>query len=138
MRLPYFQFHIERQLRDLLMAHATALVAGTLDRNRLLEQYDDVARDQVEGMLILAERIHHALPEVTPSERFVMQLGRDLSEAAMPDAVSWWGQIRRLPPRTQIAAGIGGATLAAGVVIIASRSMPTARELWRNRRSISA
>jgi hypothetical protein len=136
MKLPFFfRDHVERQIQGFLMAYADALVSDTLDPDQLLKQYHDVVRCQVEGLLTLSERISRSLAEVTPSEQFVSQLRRDLIEAASPDHRSLWGRIRSLPPRTQIAAGLGGATLTAGVVLIASRSMPNALEYWRSRRA---
>jgi hypothetical protein len=136
MKIPFFfREHIERQIQDFLMAYADSLIAGSPDMDQLLEQYADIVREQVEGLLTLTERISHSLTPVTPSEQFVSQLRHDLIEvSASPAHRSLWGRIRSLPPRTQIAAGIGGATLTAGVVIIASRSMPSALEYWRNRR----
>jgi hypothetical protein len=135
MKLPFFfRDHVERQVQGFLMAYADALISETLDLDQLLRQYDDVVRSQIEGLLTLTERISHSLTPVTPSEQFVAQLRRDLIDASSPDNVSLWGRIRSLPPRTQIAAGLGGATLTAGVVLIASRSMPSALEYWRNRR----
>lgn len=132
MRLPFFfRDHIERQVQTFLMMYADALISGTLDPEQLRPQYDDVVRSQLAGLLTLTERISRTLTPVSPSEQFVAQLRHDLLEAASIDQMTLWGRIRSLPPRTQIAAG---ATLTAGVVLIASRSMPTALEHWRNRR----
>jgi hypothetical protein len=135
MKLPFFfRDHVERQVQGFLMAYADALVSEKPDLDQLLRQYDNVVRSQVEGLLTLTERISRSLTQVAPSEQFVVQLRHDLIEASSPDRVSLWGRIRSLPPRTQIAAGLGGATLTAGVVLIASRSMPNALEYWRSRR----
>jgi hypothetical protein len=139
MRLTFSRRHSQHQLRDLLMAHADALVSGTLDRDRLRAQYDMVDQQQVEGLLALAERLSQSLIEIVPSEQFVAQLRRQLADApGLAYHRSLWGRIRALPPRTQIVAGIGGATLTAGVVILASRSVPEAIDNWRQRRAATA
>jgi hypothetical protein len=105
----------------------------------LLAQYDRVELDQVKGLLTLAERVNQTLVEVAPSEQFVAQLRRQLTDASdLANRLSLWGRIRALPPRTQLVAGIGGATLTAGVVILASRSVPEAIDNWRHRRAAIA
>jgi hypothetical protein len=137
MKLPLlFNYSIRHQIQTLLMNHVDALVAGTLDRERLLAPYDSVIREQTESLFVVAERINDTLIEVVPSEHFVSQLRFDLFEKAMTEQASWWERLRSLPPRTQLAAGIGGATLTAGMVIIATRSMPNALEFLRNLRDV--
>jgi hypothetical protein len=134
---PLFNRSIRHQIQDLLMSHADALTAGTLDHEKALEPYDHVIHEQTDNLLLLAERINGALVEVTPSDQFVSALRYELVEAAFSNQATWWDRLRSLPPRTQWAAGIGGATLTAGVVLIATRSMPNALEFWRNRRDMS-
>jgi hypothetical protein len=131
---PLFNRSIRHQIQTLLMNHADAIIVGSADRERLLEPYDNVLREQAESLFVVAERINDVLVEVVPSEQFVTQLRFDLLETALAEQTSLWERIRNLPPRTQLAAGIGGATLTAGMVIIATRSMPSALEFWRNRR----
>jgi hypothetical protein len=136
MRLPFFfRQYVDHQLEDILMAHVDGLVSGSPGVDQLLDQYDDEMRGQVEELFTLAGRISQLLIPVAPSEQFVNRLRHDLMDAASAEPLTLWGRIRSLPPRTQIAAGIGGATLTAGVVLIASRSMPNALEYWRNRRA---
>lgn len=131
MKMPaFFNNTLKRQVQHVLAAHADALLAGTVDREKLLEPYDEVIREQVESLFTLAERIHASVSEVAPSDHFVSQLRFDLLEQAARQ-MTWREWLRNLPPRTQWAAGIGGATLTAGVVLIASRST---LEFWRNRR----
>jgi hypothetical protein len=128
-----------RDLRNFLTIHTDALLAGTLDLNKLLELYDTVAWSQVEGLVQLVERLNRSMVEVTPSEHFVEQLRRQLLEIPTFEQPSLWQRIRELPPRTQLAAGIGGATLTAGVVLLASRPVLGAvNNVWRNRRTVIA
>ncbi|MBN1565895.1 MAG: hypothetical protein JXA10_18780 [Anaerolineae bacterium] len=131
---PLFNRPLRDQIQTLLINHADAILIGAADRERLLEPYDNVLREQAESLFIVAERINDALIEVVPSEQFVTQLRYDLLATAQAQRESWLDRIRSLPPRTQLAAGIGGATLTAGMVLIATRSMPNALEYWRNLR----
>jgi hypothetical protein len=75
------------------------------------------------------------MPGTAPSEQFVAGLRHRLLTSDRRPALSLWARIRRLPPRTQLAAGIGGATLTAGVVILATRSVYDALGNRRNRRT---
>lgn len=138
MSIPFFPRLHDRQLRDLLMAHADMLIAGRADHARLPGSLDSGSQGEVADLLRLAERLNRTLTEVAPSERFVDQLGRALALADAPAPLSLWQRVRHLPPRTRWAAGIGGATLTAGVVIIASRSLPDALGYLRNRRTLMA
>jgi|GEM_PF-1280386 len=130
----------QRALQDLLMAHADALVSGAADREALLSPYGEETLAEASELLALAERIQHAMSEVSPSEQFVQQLGNQLATApTVVPSRSLWGRVRHLPPRVQLAAGIGGATLTAGVVLLISRALvPGALESWRNRRTVTA
>ena len=130
----------QRALQELLMRHADALVSGAEDREALLSAYDDETRAEAAELLALAERIQHTMTEVAPSEQFVRQLAVQLATApTVVPSRSLWGRVRHLPPRVQLAAGIGGATLTAGVVLLISRSLvPGALESWRSRRTVTA
>ncbi|MBI5958648.1 MAG: hypothetical protein HY866_07935 [Chloroflexi bacterium] len=134
--LSIFNHQRERQIQDLLMTHAEALISGTLNLDHLLASLDQEARHQVADLFSLAERVSSALIEVDPSEKFVASLRQELAlaDAAMLQHDSIWQWIRHLPPRTQIAAGIGGATLTAGMVLIASRTLPEVWSYWRSRK----
>lgn len=139
MKLPViFHNRSEQQLQDFLTAHVDALIAGTMDRETLLAQADWVIRRQVEHLLDLAENVQRVMTNVVPSEQFVKELGSQLTADVDRDMQSWWHWMRQLSPRTQIAAGIGGATITAGLVLLASRSMPDALEFWRSRRTATA
>jgi hypothetical protein len=138
MSMPFFKNHREHHLQDFLMAYADALVSGTRDADSVLEQFDQDMRGQIEDLLILSDLISKVLTEVAPSDEFIAQLRSRLTEAGGPESRSLWMRIRRLPPRAQLAAGIGGATLTAGVVFIAARTLPEALDLWRNRHAAAA
>lgn len=134
--LPFFRNRTNQYLEDALIAHADALVAGTLDREALLSQVDHVMRSQLEALMDIAERVQRSMTVVSPSEQFVKQLAHDLAIGADVEEQTLLDRIRYLPPAVQLAAaGIGGVTLTAGIVLIASRSMPDALEFWRSRRT---
>jgi hypothetical protein len=133
MSLSFFKKRPESQIEDLLMAHAEALLAGTLDLDKLMEQYDEVSWNQVASLFALAERINRSLVTVKASDQFVDQLRRQLVGASALDHRSLWARLRAMPPRKQLAAGIGGVTLTAGVFFIASRSVPDALDYVRHR-----
>ncbi len=127
-----------RWQENVLMAHADALIGRGSTRVPLRRAYTEPGEDDLETLLRLSERIERAMPPVTPSEQYVAQLRRRLLESDPQEALSLWRRIRQLPPRTQLAAGIGGATLTAGVVILATRSVYDALGSRRNRRTVTA
>lgn len=123
-----------RQLAEFLADHADALLGDSVDLDRLIAPYDRIAIDQVEGLVAVAERLSRSLVDVKPSDLFVEHLRQQLLYGQEPERRTWWQRLRRLPPRTQLAAGIGGATLTAGVVLIASRPFVIdALTSWRER-----
>ena len=98
----------------------------------------DTAEGDLGALLRLAERLERAMPAVTPSEQYVAQLRQRLLASDPQEMPSLWRRIRQLPPRTQLAAGIGGATLTAGVVILATRSVYDVLGSRRSRRTVTA
>ncbi|MGQ9851160.1 MAG: hypothetical protein ACUVSU_14025 [Aggregatilineaceae bacterium] len=135
----FFRGPSQRWQRNLLMAHADALVTGSAARDRVRAACARSGETELEALLELTERIERAMPPVAPSERFVAELHQRLLQAEVAQSSrSLWARVQRLPWRTRIAAGIGGATLTAGVVILATRSVYDALGNRRNRRAITA
>ncbi|NLX09096.1 MAG: hypothetical protein GXY36_05535 [Chloroflexi bacterium] len=93
---------------------------------------------QLEELLTLARLLSQVLVPVKPSDAFVEDLRQQLLTATPGERRTWYERVRQLPPGVQLAAGIGGATLTAGVVLAARRPVMDALDLWRSRRSISA
>lgn len=136
MSLSLFKNRPDTQIEDILMAHADALIQGDLDRAESLSR---LALADVDDLFTLAERISLALIDVSASPEFVEELRVRLLVAAEQHHRSLWGRLRHMPRRTQLAAGIGGATLTAGMVLVARRPVrDAALELWRNRRIVIA
>lgn len=133
-----FRKSSQRWQQNLLMAHADALVTGSPVREQVRAACAQSGETELEALLALAERVERAMPPVAPSERFVAELRQRLLQAEKQQSVSLWGRVQRLPLRTRVAAGIGGATLTAGVVFLATRSVYDALGNRRNRRAIIA
>lgn len=135
------------RIDDLLSDHAAEILNGTANIESLLNKYG-LSKDAPEAMLmVLAERVFDALPQVEPSPDFVKALYHDLVGSTDINLREWLRQLqienlninqtldrlrqiqlvqldrlpnlRQLPRRTQfqLAAGL---TLA-GVVYVASR-----------------
>ncbi len=119
------------------MAHADALIANRPARAERRAHDTTKGASDLEALLRLAERIERAMPGTAPSEQYVPGLRRRLLESEQAEAVSVWTRVRQLPPHTQLAAGIGGATLTAGVVILAVRSVYDVLGNRRNRRTVT-
>ncbi|HEX3053730.1 MAG TPA: hypothetical protein VHP83_23935 [Aggregatilineaceae bacterium] len=138
MLFSFFRSQSGSQVDDFLMAHADALVRGVEEVQTLKDRTDPAFLHQVDDLLKLAEMISLALPGVIPSEQFVNELRQQLIMAGTLDDVTLWAWIRGLPPRTQLAASIGGATLTAGVVWFARRPVRNAIEGWWHRWTATA
>ena len=138
MSLPFFFSRQEQNTQNVLMAYADALVSGLPHSVDLLTGIDEDLRDSIQELFVLAGQISLGLTPVVPSEQFVAELRSRLLDVDGAHYLSLLGRWRQLPPKTQIAAGIGGATLTAGVVLIAARSVSDVWDLWRNRREATA
>ncbi len=138
MLFSFFRSQSDSQVDDLLMTHADALVRDAEEAHALKDQTDPALLQQVDDLLQLAEMISQVLPGVIPSEQFINELRQQLITAGTLDDVTLWEWIRGLPPRTQLAASIGGATLTAGVVWFARRPVRNAIEGWWHRWTATA
>ncbi len=138
MSLPFFFSRQDQNTQNVLMAYADALVSGTPPSDDLLADVDEDLRDSIQDLFALAGQISLGLTQVVPSEQFVAELRSRLLDVEGVHYLSWLGRWRQLPPKTQIAAGIGGATLTAGVVLIAARSVSDVWDSWRSRREATA
>jgi hypothetical protein len=99
---------------DILAEYAEGFLDGSITAADLITKYDIKPGSELEALLLLAERLGDVLVKVAPTPEFVAQLRRDLLKG---DAVSLVARLRQLHPslsRRQLAAGIGGLTVAAG------------------------
>jgi hypothetical protein len=113
-----------RAIEGLLAAHADALVrkpsVAPDNFDFLFDEYHLNATESTEarGLISVAHRLNNLTP-VAPSEAFIQQLKSDLvgthAESAL--ILRW----RRLPPFYRVAASVGGMTLTAGILLLASR-----------------
>lgn len=119
---------------------------GIAPLNTLLDYYDYQHAD-VADFIDLAEQLSEVLVEVSPSPAFVAGLYNDVLTAYYPER-TWWGRLRAVPMRMKLAAGLGGITITAGMIVITYRSarylvrfmpdMPGPLTWWRwTRRAIT-
>lgn len=106
----------EHSEADFLDAVTTALLTKNSDVDGVLRRYD-VSRAEYDGVINLITRLHITLVGVKPSRRFVQRLKQDLLETPRHGVV---GQLRHLPPRVQIAAGVA---LVIGFMLLARRKL---------------
>jgi hypothetical protein len=110
----------EKSIEDLLTAQADALLAGRDDSDLKPDRYGIVPSQvpEVTELLDLARQLRDSLVPVTVSEEFVRRLKSELvGEQPVTLFVRW----RKLPPQYQLAAKLGGLTLGAGIVLLATR-----------------
>ncbi|NJL93457.1 MAG: hypothetical protein HC915_06860 [Anaerolineae bacterium] len=108
----------ERKAQEILAEYADALTRGDARVEDLLQKYNIPPGSELEALLYLAQALEKALVSVQPNTEFVERLRVQLlgQEAA-------WHWLRQLSI-TQVAAGIagiGGVTVAAGVLIWVGR-----------------
>jgi hypothetical protein len=110
----------DHPVEDLLAAHADALLAERDDFAPRFDQYG-IAPSQaaeVTELLHLAQQLRDSLTPVALSEEFVSRLKSELvGEQPVTLLVRW----RKLPPHYQLAAKLGGLTIGAGLVLLATR-----------------
>jgi|GEM_PF-888510 len=119
------------RLDNLFAAHLDALIANDeVGLSTLFKQAPDETRD----LLHLATHLHVALKPVAPSDEFIKRLRNEfIDESPMTLLLRW----RKLPPRYQTAAKVGGATLTAGLMLLAARRALSAFSTVRSLRSQS-
>ncbi len=108
----------ESRIADLLSDYAD----GVAPLETLLDRYN-VSYQQVSELVDLADQLRSTLVEVSPSPQFVDGLLQELIGEQQAAALGWWSRIQAMPTRTKLAAGIGGITLTAGVLLITARSL---------------
>ncbi|MBE0689145.1 MAG: hypothetical protein IH587_03370 [Anaerolineae bacterium] len=102
-------------------------VEGVVPLENLLNQYQ-VSFDQVQELVELSDRLSARLAEVNPSAAFVESLYQDLL-GKRQESRSWWRRVpvservQTMPKSAKIAAGIGGITITAGMVLLTARSV---------------
>ncbi|WP_162909953.1 hypothetical protein [Aggregatilinea lenta] len=123
--------HLDRHAGDMLLAYADTLVAGLAWS--LPFKHGNLP-EQSEELFALTEQLHNTLVPVEPSPIFVRELRSHLMDVQLVDAPSLWERTRQLPLPVQIAAGLGGATLTAGIVLVARRPLLDALDELRSHR----
>ena len=122
----------DNQLENLLAAQFDALIAGQDDFDPQLTRYGLTPAQTAEAtdLLNLAYRLRGTLMPVAPSEAFTSRLkGELIGDQPVTLLVRW----RKLPAHYQLAAKLGGLTLTAGILLLASRRALTILEALQHR-----
>ncbi len=96
-------------------------VDGVAPLETLLKQYN-VSYQQIGDLVDLADQLRGTLVEVSPSLDFTNSLLAELVGSKSAPRF-WWDRVQTMPNRVKIAAGIGGITLTAGMLLITARSL---------------
>jgi hypothetical protein len=115
------------RIADLLNDYAS----GVAPLDVLLAHYG-VTAERVRDLAVLADQLREVLVTVSPAASFVDDLYRELVGHKRA-ARTLWGRVQNMPPRVKLAAGIGGLTLTAGVLLITVRSLSHILETLANR-----
>jgi hypothetical protein len=102
----------DTHMDNLLSALTDALLHEEQNIDPIIARHN-VPRGEVEQLLTLMRRLRLALVVVKPSRRYTRRLKRDL--VGVPARANVINQVRYLPPRVQIAAGIA---LVAGFMLL--------------------
>lgn len=104
---------------------------GVAPLDALLDVYR-IPSEWVNDLAALADQLRETLVAVSPTAAFVDELYKELVGHKQA-ARTLWGRVQNLPPRMKLAAGIGGITLTAGVLLITARSLPHLLETLSHR-----
>jgi hypothetical protein len=104
---------------DILAEYAEGLVRQEVDLKALLQKYEVAPDSELEALLQLAASLEKVLVGATPTVAFVEALRQKLAGNPSPALLS---RVRSLSTAQQIVAGLGGLTLAAGILWIARKS----------------
>jgi hypothetical protein len=100
-------------------------LAGSVSVDDLMTRYDIKTGSELEDLLLIAEQLEQVLVHVSPSPEFVATLRADLLRG---DSETFIKRLRVLSPSLSLrqvgslAAGIGGLTVAAGLLWYARRT----------------
>lgn len=114
---------LEERITDVLADYADS--AAPLAS--LLEQYQ-VSFSDVQELIELSDMLAAQLTEVSPAPTFIDSLYQDLLGKRL-ESRSWWRRVpvpervQTMPRSAKIAAGIGGITITAGMVLFTARSI---------------
>jgi hypothetical protein len=106
----------DKEKENLLAAVTDALLKEGDDIDAILSRHQ-VSRSEYEGVIKVLTRLHVVLVGVRPSRIFVQRLKQDLIGTPQRGFVA---QLRHLPARVQIAAGVA---LVAGFMLLTRRRL---------------
>lgn len=103
------------QIEDILAEYADQLIEGHITVAEVMAKYNIPSGSETEILLKLAFQLETVLVNVAPSPEFVAQLRQDLLSGSSQNVVA---RLRTLSAAQlgQLAAGVGGVTVVAGVL----------------------
>jgi hypothetical protein len=112
--------NLESALEQLLAEQADALISGLEDFDLQLERYDIPAAHTAEAnsLLQLGSLLHQTLEPISPSDDFIERLKGELVGGQPVTLMVRW---RKLPAQYRLAARLGGLTITAGIMLLATR-----------------
>lgn len=106
------------QVQEILAEYADGFITGKLTLSDLVKKYDVLPGSELDALLKLAQELEHVLVMVAPTPGFISGLR---SELLATKSATLLYRLRNLS-RVQLAAGIGGLTVAAGIIWYARKS----------------
>jgi hypothetical protein len=102
-------------IEEILAQYADQLIDGRMTIPELMAQYQIPNGSEAESLLTLAVQLEAVLVKVAPSPEFVAQLRHDLLSGSSQHGLA---RLRSLSAAQvgQLAAGVGGVTMVAGVL----------------------
>ena len=105
------------EIHDILAEYADGFIDGSVNIADLLAKHDIASDSELYHLLELARELEESLVGVEPSAKFIRNLRKELTQESDP-LLHWLLHA----PAVRVAAGIGGITVAAGIVWYAKRA----------------
>ena len=104
------------EVSEILAEYAEGFLDGSVTVDGLITKYDISPESELYHLLQMARDLEESLVMVEPSAKFIRKLRKELTNEES-DALRWLLHA----PALRVAAGIGGITVAAGIVWYARR-----------------
>ena len=105
------------EIHDILAEYADGFIDGSVSVADLLAKHDIATDSELYELLELALQLEESLVTVEPSAKFIRNLRKELTQDSDP-ILHWLLHA----PAVRVAAGIGGITVAAGIVWYAKKA----------------
>jgi hypothetical protein len=106
------------EIHEILAEYADGFLDGSVSVESLLTKYDIATDSELYHLLQLARELEESLVMVEPSAKYIRKLRKELTQEESDQLLRWLLHA----PAVRVAAGIGGITVAAGIVWYAKRA----------------